>query len=354
MNATKAPSRTGRSHEENQERAYIAASRRADRSIEARLQSARMASDIHRKRTGRGFRITEEIVIKEEMYEEEEDELPRSLRALGPAVNTATAEFNWRVQAYMTNKIALASMAAGLSHEQWMAAHPTNRAFAESFPTHDLKPAERRASMAHADGAPVSELTGSPGQPELMAAYATPPPQAGTLGQLPDRRHSTPALSRVPSQHPTPPAPATPTFRQLSMTPTQLHEPQFVPDAGAGANHMDIADSPFTGEPSPDLTQMIDLMRFNGLSGGYSQGGSPAQDLSMFADLDDYPIALGPTAVDMATFPQDNFMAYETDPIAHMGYGVNMNSCDMFPSSNNGSAIVHHDDIQWTSYVNLE
>ncbi|KAL8282787.1 hypothetical protein RB597_010162 [Gaeumannomyces tritici] len=77
--------KTERSHEENQERAYIAASRRADRSIEARVQSARMASDIHRRRTGKGFKISEEIVMKEEMYEEEEDDLPRyrALAALG-------------------------------------------------------------------------------------------------------------------------------------------------------------------------------------------------------------------------------------------------------------------------------
>ncbi len=49
------PGQTQRSHEENQERAYIAASRRTDRTIEARLPSAKIASDLHKKRTGRGF-----------------------------------------------------------------------------------------------------------------------------------------------------------------------------------------------------------------------------------------------------------------------------------------------------------
>ena len=74
------PRKTERSHEENQERAYIAASRRTDRSLEARVQSARMASEIHRKRTGKGFKITEEIVQKEEMYEEEDDDFMRLRR----------------------------------------------------------------------------------------------------------------------------------------------------------------------------------------------------------------------------------------------------------------------------------
>lgn len=57
---------------QNQERAYIAASRRTDRSLEARYQSALMASAIHKKRTGKGFRVTHEIVQSEDMYEEEE------------------------------------------------------------------------------------------------------------------------------------------------------------------------------------------------------------------------------------------------------------------------------------------
>ncbi|RFU78277.1 hypothetical protein TARUN_3955 [Trichoderma arundinaceum] len=77
MSKEKGVRKSERSHEENQERAYIAASRRTDRSLEARVQSARMASEIHKKRTGKGFRITEAIVLKEEMYEEEDCDLPR-------------------------------------------------------------------------------------------------------------------------------------------------------------------------------------------------------------------------------------------------------------------------------------
>ncbi|GBC07713.1 hypothetical protein RclHR1_07640011 [Rhizophagus clarus] len=59
-----------RTHEENQERAYIAASHRGDRSMEARIESARKASDIHKKRTGKALRITAEDVRNEEMYQE--------------------------------------------------------------------------------------------------------------------------------------------------------------------------------------------------------------------------------------------------------------------------------------------
>jgi len=73
-----------RSHEENQERAYIAASHRGDRSMEARIESARKASEIHKKRTGKALRITPEDVRNEEMYQEvdpeEETKLKRSQR----------------------------------------------------------------------------------------------------------------------------------------------------------------------------------------------------------------------------------------------------------------------------------
>lgn len=51
-------------------RAYIAASRRSDRCLTARMQSARRASEIHQERTGRALRVTEAIVVAEEMYEE--------------------------------------------------------------------------------------------------------------------------------------------------------------------------------------------------------------------------------------------------------------------------------------------
>ncbi|KAI1413338.1 hypothetical protein F5Y13DRAFT_179480 [Hypoxylon sp. FL1857] len=116
---------TERSHEENQERAYIAASRRADRSLEARVQSARQASEIHRRRTGRGLKVSEEIVLKEEMYEEEEDDLPRQYKYLTAHLQTNSHDMNHRVNAYITTQAAMATMARY---------NEVNRLFSESFP----------------------------------------------------------------------------------------------------------------------------------------------------------------------------------------------------------------------------
>ncbi|KAH8687288.1 hypothetical protein BGZ60DRAFT_425201 [Tricladium varicosporioides] len=101
--------KTERTHEENQERAYIAASRRSDRSLEARVESARRASEIHKRRTGRSLKVTEQDVINEEMYEEEDDDLPAQYRRLTAHLQTGSADFNRRLSAYLTNHVAMRS-----------------------------------------------------------------------------------------------------------------------------------------------------------------------------------------------------------------------------------------------------
>ncbi|KAK4171713.1 hypothetical protein QBC36DRAFT_89456 [Triangularia setosa] len=61
---------------ENKERAYVAASRRMDRSLEDRIKSAYQASAVHFERTGKHFRITRENVEKGLWYDEIDD-VPR-------------------------------------------------------------------------------------------------------------------------------------------------------------------------------------------------------------------------------------------------------------------------------------
>ncbi|CAK7230407.1 hypothetical protein SBRCBS47491_007575 [Sporothrix bragantina] len=57
----------------NRERAFVAASRRTDRTIEARIQSAMMASRYHLRLHGRALKINEEVVRGDGIYEEIED-----------------------------------------------------------------------------------------------------------------------------------------------------------------------------------------------------------------------------------------------------------------------------------------
>lgn len=84
-----------------------------------------MASDIHKKRTGKGFKISEEIVVKEEMYEEEEDDLHRQYRALAADLRTSSSDINYQPSAYPTNQEAIASL---------IRQQEVNRIFAEQFP----------------------------------------------------------------------------------------------------------------------------------------------------------------------------------------------------------------------------
>ncbi|KAJ9647270.1 hypothetical protein H2199_002257 [Coniosporium tulheliwenetii] len=112
------PVKTERTHEENQERAYIAASRRSDRSLEARIESARRASEIHKKRTGRALRVTEADVVNEEMYEEEDEDLPAQYRRLTAHLHTGSVDFNRRLQAYLASQHATRSaLAATYDHQ---------------------------------------------------------------------------------------------------------------------------------------------------------------------------------------------------------------------------------------------
>ena len=94
-------------------RAYIAASRRSDRSLEARVESARRASEIHKRRTGRALRVTEQDVVNEEMYEEEDDDLPMQYRRLTAHLQTQNEAFNRRVNAYIVNQVAMRNAVGG-------------------------------------------------------------------------------------------------------------------------------------------------------------------------------------------------------------------------------------------------
>lgn len=126
--------KTERTHEENQERAYIAASRRSDRSLEARVESARRASEIHKRRTGRSLRVTEQDVINEEMYEEEDDDLPMHYRRLTAHLQTGSVDFNRRLAAYLTNQIAMRSAMDQMINNSYAQQYPNAPQFAHNTP----------------------------------------------------------------------------------------------------------------------------------------------------------------------------------------------------------------------------
>ncbi|KXS17547.1 hypothetical protein M427DRAFT_30358 [Gonapodya prolifera JEL478] len=73
------PEHHERSHEENQERSFIAAAHRGDRDHDARLESAHKASDIHKARTGKELDtdsiLSEGLIIEKKQKGEKDDDV---------------------------------------------------------------------------------------------------------------------------------------------------------------------------------------------------------------------------------------------------------------------------------------
>lgn len=237
---------TERSHEENQERAYIAASRRTDRSLEARVQSARMASEIHKRRTGKSFRISEEIVLKEEMYEEEDDDLPRSYRILGPNMQTGSAEMNYRVDAFLSNKVAMSAMLAR-TNDEWRQ-NEVNKLFDQMFPNACYN-SQRAAASRNSPGAqqpqPQQQQMPQPQQQQQQQQHM--PQQFQQMQPQPQQQH--PNYAQAQQYY----GQASPHHARTFSTPTPAHCPpptEFVrQDSGVG---LPTSPTSFGNSPQPD------------------------------------------------------------------------------------------------------
>lgn len=146
-------------------RAYIAASRRSDRSLEARVESARRASEIHKRRTGRSLRVTEQDVINEEMYEEEDDDLPFQYRRLTAHLQTGSADFNRRLAAYLTNQIAMRTALDQAINNTYAQQYPNAPRFPHQspmFPSPMLAPPTIQTSQLPPTPTPSSATASSP------------------------------------------------------------------------------------------------------------------------------------------------------------------------------------------------
>jgi hypothetical protein len=173
-----------------------------------------MASEIHKKRTGKGFKISEEIVMKEEMYEEEDDDLPRQYRALAAHLHTSSPEMNNRLTAYLTNRVAMASLARQ---------QEVNRMFAEQFP--------------HA-----SQISNQLSQSVYYQPLQTNQPLSPVSTQYPgnyEQSPSSPSFSRDRSQ-------SVPQGPMLSPHPLSVHQQKHSP----GTRHASIDETPLPHQMS--------------------------------------------------------------------------------------------------------
>jgi len=252
-----------------------------------------MASEIHKKRTGKGFKISEEIVMKEEMYEEEDDDLPRHYRALAAHLQTSSPDMNSRLSAYLTGQVAMASMARQKE---------VDKLFAESFPN-----AARMGQQMH-ESAYFQGLRMSVPQEQQQQSpvFTTPnfssPPQAPVQQPSPlSAQHShssgasymqSPRSQHRPSVDSPPPmlspehntdasssSTSTPHF-----TPAQQYQPQqhIAPQSLSGhhyhADQQPPFQSSFTSELPNDAKLLANIDMNDPLAGAFY--GMPQMDMS--------------------------------------------------------------------------
>lgn len=133
----------------DRERAYVAASKRKDRSLHQRLKSAVDASKVHYERTGRCFNITREIVQEGGCFDELDDRdeffnpdllLPEGVSAEElwkehvKAVSGAEDEGDFRVNDFGQSQPATNQLSPGQMNHFLLA---QNYPFANDYPTYN-------------------------------------------------------------------------------------------------------------------------------------------------------------------------------------------------------------------------
>lgn len=283
--------KTERTHEENQERygghssivrrmcsdlsnsAYIAASRRSDRSLEARVESARRASEIHKRRTGRSLRVTEQDVVNEEMYEEEDDDLPMQYRRLTAHLQTGSADFNRRLSAYLTNHVAMRSALDQAITNSYAQQYPNAPQFAHNqnmypspFMNHNIpqqqspstfgQPYPTPGTPGYRPGHTARSASGSHGTPTYSPSMPAPSP-VQAVPQMDRRRTS--ASSKSSSHSPTG-APATPQSMHIRPALPQTSSTFTVKQEGQTSQQM-------RAPPQQSPVQQQQQQPFGGMSG---------------------------------------------------------------------------------------
>jgi hypothetical protein len=238
-----------------------------------------MASDIHRRRTGRGLKITEEIVMKEEMYEEEEDDLPRQYKYLTAHLETNSPAMNHRVNAYITTQAAMATMARY---------NEINRLFSESFPSAMALQQQVNQSMYMA---PLMQ-NGNAQYPQQTPNHATPSAGLGTPRSTIANSTSTPSTIAVSSPPALSPASASSESIESRTTPYQTPDQAFPP---LDPQLRQPSTSAFTSELPNEVKMMVNVDMNDPMATHWFGGNSLG--LQMFGQHPSDPLKLDTSKV---------------------------------------------------------
>ena len=188
------------------------------------MESARRASEIHKRRTGRSLRVTEQDVINEEMYEEEDDDLPMGYRRLTAHLQTGSADFNRRLAAYLTNHVAMRSALDQAIHPfayptAGQASQPQSNMFPSPLLTQGLSdpPQQRTPTSPHSAHPYRQSPYPSPGTPGFRPSH----PQLHNRSASMSLANREPAGSQSYAASPVEPPQAT-NSRRMSMPATSL------------------------------------------------------------------------------------------------------------------------------------
>lgn len=152
--------------------------------------------------------MTEQDVINEEMYEEEDDDLPLQYRRLTQHLQTGSVDFNRRLAAYLTNQVAMRSAMDQMISNSYAQQYPNAPQFAHSHNRSAYTPSMSNGHMnssptigsrqspypsPHASGfRPPHSRSYSSASPHSMMSMSSSSTNPSLLSG-PDRRMSTPA-----------------------------------------------------------------------------------------------------------------------------------------------------------------
>ena len=140
--------------------------------------------------------MTEQDVINEEMYEEEDDDLPLQYRRLTAHLQTGSVDFNRRLAAYLTNQVAMRSAMEQMMQNSYGQAYPNAPQFASN-------------NMFPSPLSPTSNIsTSSPNMSYRHAPYSNP--HRPNFQQNHGRAYSTAAAITTDQQHQSPSTPSVP------------------------------------------------------------------------------------------------------------------------------------------------
>ncbi|RMJ23070.1 hypothetical protein PHISP_06075 [Aspergillus sp. HF37] len=256
--------------------AFVAASRRKDRSLDARLESAHRASGLHKERTGKALRITKEIVETEAMYEEVDEHYEEKRIRIQEAQNNqvdlqfrrnllalSTRNFNARQAQGLDLSAGPPAFSPGMQQGPLTSPGFMGSQYVPSPGTYDQSMQSSYMSMNSSLGG--SEMPSYMGQ-QIPQWQPQPPfgswadfgqhvPQADMSMRMPMQPFTRERLASAPEIQPlrsSPPPAATPSHTRGRSVPNLSANFSALQGESAFPNMRTLSDTPSLGQSTPD------------------------------------------------------------------------------------------------------